>query len=39
MGRRAADHLAAAAAGRAPPPAVPLEAPIMLRGSTAPPGR
>jgi LacI family transcriptional regulator len=39
MGRRAADHLAAAAAGAVPPPPAPLEAPVMLRGSTAPPPR
>jgi hypothetical protein len=37
MGRRAADHLAALAAGEAPPPPPELEAPIMLRGTTAPP--
>jgi DNA-binding LacI/PurR family transcriptional regulator len=37
MGRRAADHLAALAAGQAPPPPLELEAPVMLRGTTAPP--
>jgi LacI family transcriptional regulator len=37
MGRRAADYLAALAGGQAPPPPAPLEAPVMLRGSTAPP--
>ena len=39
MGRRAADHLAALAAGEAPPPPVALEAPIVLRGTTARPPR
>jgi LacI family transcriptional regulator len=37
MGRRAADHLAAAAAGTPPPLPVMLEAPVMLRRSTAAP--
>ncbi|MEO3475727.1 substrate-binding domain-containing protein [Roseomonas sp. CAU 1739] len=37
MGRRAADHLAALAAGEVPPLPPELEAPIMLRGTTAPP--
>lgn len=37
MGRRAADLLAALAAGEVPPPPPELEAPIMLRGTTAPP--
>jgi LacI family transcriptional regulator len=37
MGRRAADHLASAAAGIPPPPPVVLEAPVMLRGSVAAP--
>jgi len=39
MGRRAADHLAALALGRNPPPPVELEAPVVLRGTTAPPAR
>lgn len=37
MGRRAADHLAALAAGQAPPLPAELEAPVVLRGTTAPP--
>lgn len=39
MGRRAADHLVAAAAGKSPPPPAELEAPVMLRGTTAAPPR
>lgn len=39
MGRRAADHLVALAAGEAPPLPAELEAPIVLRGTTGPPGR
>jgi LacI family transcriptional regulator len=39
MGRRAADHLAALASGQAPPPPAELEAPVVLRGTTAPPAR
>ncbi|MGG5820390.1 LacI family DNA-binding transcriptional regulator [Falsiroseomonas sp. HW251] len=38
MGRRAADHLAALAGGQAPPAPAELEAPVVLRGTTAPPG-
>ncbi|WP_372622814.1 LacI family DNA-binding transcriptional regulator [Falsiroseomonas sp.] len=37
MGRRAADHLVALAAGQTPPPPAELEAPVVLRGTTAPP--
>lgn len=37
MGRRAAEHLAALAAGQVPPPPPELEAPLVLRGTTAPP--
>jgi len=37
MGRRAADPLATTAAGEPPPAPAELEAPVMLRGTTAPP--
>ncbi len=37
MGQRAADHLVAAATGLTPPAGAVLEAPVMLRGSTARP--
>lgn len=37
MGRRAADHLVAAATGAAPPADAVLEAPVMLRASTGRP--
>jgi len=39
MGRRAADHLVARARGEAPPSIVELEAPVVLRGTTAAPSR